>query len=175
MSDTSYTITFDPTVLQLRQGGTPYQLVADVSPSAVVTWSFAPGGDTGTLSSSGLYTPPAEDFDGQEVYFASILCSVGSSRAMTTIALANIPTLPVTPSGVSLHAGETMAFSIDSAEVQEVDVWDTSLENLGSLSSDGTYTAPATVPYPMTIYVVAYATGTSGEYCVGLAVVTLLP
>jgi hypothetical protein len=130
----------DPVAFQatvLGQGGTP-------------VWSLSPDdGSVGTLSSNGVYTAPAT-FP-TTVQMATVTVTAGTASASAVVCLADVTLgLTLSPTYAVLGPAATQAFSVAGSPP----TW-TLEPALGTITADGQYRAPASIPQPATVLVIA--------------------
>ncbi len=186
-----------PTAATLPAGGTQ-QFAATVTGAAntSVTWQVngVTGGNAtaGAISASGLYQAPAAVPASPTVTVTAIASANGAtsaSAAVTIVAGATNPTVTVSTSPVvtQVYTGTTQTFIAsvtDSASNPAVD-WQVNgvtggNSTVGTISTDGVYTAPATVPSPATVVIGAVLqanSSVSGSYPVTVvaALVATIP
>jgi uncharacterized protein YjdB len=133
-----------------------------------VTWTLT---GPGSISTSGLYTAPASLTTPAT---ATVKATSVADPSKSDSATVNIPAVAVSvnPSNVSLDGGDTQQFAatVTNATNQAV-TW--SVTGLGSVNSQGLYSAPALVPSQTTVTVTA--TSVADPTKSGSAVVTLIP
>lgn len=159
-----------------------------ITTNTTVTWQVngADGGNTsiGTIVPSttdvnvGVYTAPAvvpTSNNGQVMITAIITQAASTTSTATSTITSNTATvtvgagsgLAITPTGVTVHAGQSYPFTaevnsiVDSSGV----TWSVSSAsggNVGSVSSAGVYTAPNVPPPGGTVTITATYTPTSG-------------
>jgi len=120
--------------------------------NTAVAWSLSPA--IGTISSGGLYTAPSGTSTAQTVTVTatSMEPSAGSATSIVTL---NPPTLTVGPSSVSLTDGQTAQFSTTAAGLSNTSVnWSLS-PAVGSIASNGVYSAPTYIAAPQTVVLTA--------------------
>jgi len=131
-----------------------------------VTWSLNPTG-TGTITSAGLYTAPATIFDNTTVIVTATSNADPSKSASGTLTL-RISAISVTPQTVSLNISQTQQFTSTATNV----TW-TVTPAVGTISSSGLYTAPASIASQQTVTVTATSVADSTK--MASATVTLNP
>ena len=134
------------------QVGTTQQFTATVSPSGVnqaVAWSVSgsgcSGANCGTISSVGMYTAPASVPNPVTVTVTATSVTDSTKSGSATVTIASppppiTPALAVIPSSPAVRAHETIQFTANeqvSWSLQEGPAG-------GTISSNGTYTAPQT-------------------------------
>jgi hypothetical protein len=135
------------------------------------TWSISPDdGSAGTISSSGVYTPPASF---TQIVGATITATAGSEGASAVIALVPDPiAIDVTPNFVTLQAGAPQQFTVPGSNTVNWSVIPTT--GAGTIDSNGNYTPPLTITQNMTAFIVATASAFGDTYAGG-GVVALTP
>ncbi len=139
-------------------GGQAQQFTATVSgvSNTAVTWSMNPV--NGTLSSGGLYTPPASVQSPATVVITAT--SVASPSASGTAAAVLVPTsvsVAVNPGGANLSAGQAQQFTAQVSGSSNTAVTWSLAPAAGSLSASGLYTAPASLTAVQVVTVTATA------------------
>ncbi len=150
----SVTVSLMPTTVSLT-GSQWQQFTATVgaSSNSGVTWSVNPA--VGTLSSAGLYTAPATIASAQSVTVTATSVADPTKSASASVALAQTVTVSVTPASVSLGASQTQQFTAAVGGSANTGVtWSVS-PAVGTLSSTGLYTAPATIAGAQSVTVTA--------------------
>jgi len=149
------TISISPASTTVPVNGT-VQFTATVRNAAdtAVTWlvNEIQGGDAtvGIISSSGLYTAPAVVPSPAEVTVKAVSAADPTKSASATVTIA--PRVTVTPAAVTVPAGGTQQFTVtvegvsDTAVTWKVDGTTGGNATLGTISSDGLYSAPLAPP-----------------------------
>jgi RHS repeat-associated protein len=115
-----------------------------------------PAGSPGTLSTTGLYTAPATINTQQTVTVTATTLGANSSPLRATITLMPPVGVSVAPGLASLPAAGTQQFTANVTNTTNTGVtWSLDPAGVGSLSSSGLYTAPATVSAQQTVNVIA--------------------
>src|SRR5271157_269297 len=175
-------VTISPTTTTVATGG-QQQFTASVSGSLNqnVTWSVAGAGCSGnacgTISNSGLYTAPASVPSQPTVSVTATAQADPSKSASAIVTLALPIVVTVTPSSALVTLGTTQQFQATVTGTKNTAVtWSVQgtgcvLSACGTISTNGLYQAPATVPMPPTVNIIA----TSQAYPThsGVAVVTI--
>src|SRR5438445_7067038 len=103
------TIAMTPTTVTLNAGQLlPYTALVRSSSNTSVTWSISP--NTGSISSGGLYTAPGSNASAQSVTVTGTSVADATSSSTATIRLAPV-TIAMTPTTVTLNAGQTQQFT----------------------------------------------------------------
>jgi len=154
------------TAIVLAGGGTQaFQAsVANAGSNTGVTWqvnSVTGGNPTvGTITSSGLYTAPATIPTRPMVTVTAVSVADTSRAGSATVTVANIG-VSVSPSTATVATGATRAFSASVLNTPNTSVtWEVNgitggNSTVGTISSSGLYTAPATLPTSPTVTVTA--------------------
>ena len=151
------------------QAGQPFVAASDQADGQMVSWSLSP--EVGTINDAGIYTPPGS------VTIARPVTITATSRqdfletgSATVVLLPAVPTgLAVLPSYVSLKAGEEQAFAIEGDVAVNWEI----VPAIGSLNSNGLYTAPGNIRQPQGVVVIA--TSQTNSAILGTAVIGLTP
>jgi hypothetical protein len=115
-----------------------------------------PAGSPGTLSPTGLYISPATIDTQQTVTVTATTLGANSTPLSATINLMPPVGVTVAPGLASLPAGGTQQFTANVTNTTNTGViWTLDPAGVGSLSSSGLYTAPATVSAQQTVNVIA--------------------
>lgn len=154
------------------------QFTATVSNASntAVRWSIFP--EQGSISTTGLYTAPAEFTGSPSVTISAISLADGSKIGQATVTLINRVSVVVQPATVSLLAGRTQQFTaIVSGTTNTAVTWSIS-PSIGTISATGLYTAPATFLNEATVTVKAVSvaeTSRSGTATVSLMLPPVAP
>jgi serine protease len=130
-----------------------------------VTWyvNKVLGGDTrnGTITSAGIYTPPAVAPYPNVVTVTAVWNSDSTKYADAQVTI-NLPlTISVIPVVANVVANGTTTFTANVVNAVNTDVtWSVNgiaggSPTIGTMSSSGVYTAPTTVPSPLTVTITA--------------------
>ena len=135
--------------------------------NTAVTWQVngVAGGNSmvGTISASGLYTAPATVPYPATVTVTAVsqADTTKSAAALVTVTTLVVISVSVAPTGASVAAGTTQQFTATLKNTSNTAVtWQVNGVNggnstVGTISTAGLYTAPATVPNPATVTVTA--------------------
>jgi hypothetical protein len=140
-----------------------------------ITWQVngVTGGNStvGTISSSGTYAAPATSPGSQPITVTAISNANGftSQSAQIILAVASAPIVSVTtnPAATDVYTGSTQTFSATVANESNTAVnWQVNNvaggnSTLGTISSSGVYTAPATVSAPLLVAIGAVSQANS--------------
>jgi hypothetical protein len=150
------TITLNPLSASLQNGGTQ-QFSANVTgaTNTGVIWSLQP--QIGGISSTGLYTAPSSISGPTTVSVTATSVADPTKSAAATISLtpAASVSVTVTPSSASLQASQKQQFAAQVTGSTNTGVTWSLLSAVGSISSAGLYTAPATITSSTTVTVKA--------------------
>jgi hypothetical protein len=175
-------VTISPTTATVVTGG-KQQFTASVSGSQNqnVTWTVSGTGCNGvacgTVSNSGLYTAPAS-VPGQPTVTVTATAQADPSKSASAVVTVVLPiVVTVTPSTALVTLGTTQQFQATVTGTKNTAVtW--SVQGTGCVQSacgtidmNGLYQAPATVPMPPTVNVIATSQADSTRS--GVAVVTI--
>ncbi len=117
-------------------------------------WSM-PAGSPGTLSPTGLYTAPASIDTQQTVTVTATTLGANSTSLNATVTLMPPVSISITPGVASLPNGGTQQFIATVANTTNTAVtWTLNPVGVGSISSSGLYTAPATLNGQQTVRVI---------------------
>jgi len=106
-----------------------------------VRWSIFP--DVGTITQTGLYTAPATITGSQVVSISAVSMADGTKIGQAQINLVNRVSVTLAPPEVSLMAGQTQQFTPTVTGAPNTAVTWTITPAIGTISSTGLYTAPA--------------------------------
>ena len=124
--------------------------------NTTVTWSLSP--NVGMLSVSGnlaAYTAPATVSSVQTVRITATGSASASGTASAVVTLMPNGTLSLGPSGVSVAPGGTQQFMATAQGAGNTGVTWSIAPNVGTISSAGLYSAPATIIAAQTVTVTA--------------------
>ena len=160
----SATLTLMPVVVSPSYANIFAGFTQQFSSNIPAVWSIPQGG-IGSITQTGLYTPPLNVTSGVSTYV--VATAQADPNAVTTAGVYIAPPLvePVTPAATSLGQGEAQSFDVCFAtsatgwgcqsNSQNVAIWSLSPASAGSISSSGVYTAPALVQSQQTVIVTA--------------------
>jgi hypothetical protein len=166
-TNTSVIVTFNAPIdaTSVNSGSLPIR----INNSTVVNGSYAVNGAVVTFASNQQYPPSSSIF--VTVNSSGVVDSAGNGAnffqsSFTTGAIS------VTPVGAAVPVGQTQQFSTAVNNIANTAVtWSISPAGVGSISSTGLYTAPATLPAQPTVTVTATSAADSTK--TGSAVITL--
>lgn len=153
------TITVSPTTATLGVGET-VQFTSEVNRSNFsVVWyvNDVQGGNSsvGTISTSGLYTAPSNEPSPNPVTVKAIPDADKSKSATASVTV--IGTFTISPTSATVEVGKTQQFTPNlPAGTWQVNNTTGGSAIVGTISTSGLYTAPASVPSPSTVTVKAY-------------------
>src|SRR5579872_756798 len=150
------------------------------SASTAVAWSVngVQGGNTtvGTISTSGLYTAPAAIPAGSIAIFATSVADP-SRVAQASVTLLSAVTVSISPTSISIATSATRQFTATVSGTTNTGVnWNVNgiaggNTTVGTISTNGLYTAPASIPAGS---IAIFATSVANPSMVAQASVTLL-
>jgi uncharacterized protein YjdB len=179
------TITLSPTIASVALSGTQ-QFTAAVSgaTNTSVTWSVngVDGGNStvGTVSSAGLYTAPSTLPNPATVAVAATSQAASTVSASATVTVTP-PTITLSPTSASVALSSTLQFKATVSGATNTSVtWSVNGVNggnstVGTVSSAGLYTAPSTLPNPVTVTVTATSQADSMVSASASATITIPP
>ena len=135
-----------------------------------VTWSVSPA--VGTISSSGVYTAPASILSAQKVTVKATSTADSTKSAKATISLTPV-TVTLAPSTTSLTISQSQQFTATVTGTANTGVTWSLSPAVGTVSSSGVYTAPASIASAQNVTV--KATSTADPTKSATAAVTLNP
>jgi RHS repeat-associated protein len=154
-------VSLTPGSVTLTSGQTQ-QFTANVANTGntAVAWTMNPSG-LGTINAAGLYTAPAI-LTTQETVTITVTSQADKTKsASATVTLSGTaPLVPVsisvTPSSTALYGDQTQQFTANVTNTYNTAVtWTISPANVGTISSSGLYTAPATITTQQTVTITA--------------------
>jgi serine protease len=165
------TVTLSPSSASVQAGLGSQAFAASVTSTSnqAVSWQVngIPGGNSsvGTVSDSGVYTPPLNLPTPSNVSVLAVSLQDGAATGFAGVTITAPVTVTVTPgSAVVLVGGGTQAFqaNVSNAGANTAVTWQVNSitggnASVGTISSTGLYTAPATIPSPATVSVRAVA------------------
>jgi Fe-S cluster assembly iron-binding protein IscA len=163
--------------------GSRQQFTAQVTGTTTtgVTWSVAGAGCSGaacgTVSSTGLYTAPSAVPNPAQVTVTATANADGKTAASATVTIILPVAVTISPTSAIVTVGQQQQFRVSVSGSTNKDVtWSISGSGCsgttcGSITSQGLYTAPASVP--STAIVVVKATSQANNVSSASAVVTL--
>ena len=160
-------VQISPTSANLAAGGTAQfgAMVQNTADTAVV-WQVngVTGGspDTGTISSLGLYTAPATVPTQTIVTVTAVSHADPAQSSSASVTLNSLPvSITLSPLTVAVNTTATQPFNATVQNTGNLGInWQVNgipggSPSTGTISADGLYTAPATVPNPHTVTVTA--------------------
>ena len=124
--------------------------------NTAVTWSLAP--TVGTISSTGVYTAPASITSTQNVTLTATSTADPTKSAIATISLNPPVTVTVGPSNVALYASSSQQFGTTVTGTSNTAITWSLSPAVGTISSTGVYTAPASITSAQNVTVTAAST-----------------
>ncbi len=171
------TVTISPATATLALGQTQ-QFIAIVTgtQNTAVTWSVDGGSAYGSISSGGLYTAPASlpSPAAATVRATSAADSSASATALITLTQSGSQvTVTISPASATIALGQSLQFTATVTGTQNTAVtWGVDGgTSYGTITSQGLYTAPATLPSPASATVRAVSAASPTAF--GTAQVTL--
>src|SRR5258707_10616196 len=117
-----------------------------------VTWSASP---VGTISKNGLYTAPSNIANVQKVTISATSIADSTQTATAAVTLNPSVTISVTPNSIQVGPGKKAQFSATVAGTANSGVMWSLNPGVGSIASDGVYTAPVSLSSQQTVTVIA--------------------
>ena len=135
------------------------------TPNPGVQWSIVPS--VGSITATGLYTAPSSISSPQSITVLAISLADGTTAGSGVIGLA--PPVPVilSPGSTSLGTSQTQQFTVNQPVTWSLN------PNVGTISSGGLYTSPATIPSGQTITVTATSNADGTQHA--SSSITLVP
>jgi Concanavalin A-like lectin/glucanases superfamily len=152
----SVAVSVSPATMALNSGQDG-QLTATVTNASnkAVTWSISPVG-VGSISTSGLYTAPAIITTAQTVTVTATSVADTKASSSATMTLEPSVAVSVSPATMALNSGQAAQLTATVTNASNKGVtWSISPVGVGSISTSGLYTAPATVTAAQTVTVTA--------------------
>jgi serine protease len=155
--------------VQAGLGSQSFAAALTSTSNQAVSWQVngIPGGNStvGTVSSAGLYTPPANLPTPSNVSVLAVSMQDTTATGFAGVTISPPVAVTVTPgSATVLAGGGTQAFqaNVANAGANTGVTWQVNSvaggnSTVGTISSSGLYTAPATIPTPATVTVAAVA------------------
>jgi hypothetical protein len=125
------------------------------SGNTAVTWTLSP--NLGTISTSGLYTAPATIVTAPQTVLVTATSVADATKSASAIITLLVPvSVTITPAATKLFPGQAQQFTATvTGGTGNTAVFWTLSPNVGTISTAGLYTAPATVDAQQTIVVTA--------------------
>jgi hypothetical protein len=166
------TVSINPPSTTLQQGGSA-QFTAQVggATNTAVTWSLSPA--VGSISSTGLYAAPNSITSQTTVTVTATSVADPTKSSSATVTLTPPVSVVLTPGSASLPPNGTLQFSVQVSNSSNTAVTWSLSPALGSISSTGLYTAPAS--FPTSSAVTVTATSVADPTKSSSATVTLTP
>lgn len=178
-------VTVNPTSASVEAGGGTQAFSATVANSldSTVTWQVngVPGGSatTGTISAGGVYSPPATVPSPATVTVSAVSNADTTKSGSAQVTVTPPITVAVNPTSTSVAISTTQAFSAivtnsaNTAVTWQVNGVAGGNTTVGTISSSGMYTAPASIPSPAIVTVTALSAADTARS--GSAQVTIAP
>ena len=164
----SVAVRVSPTSMTVTAGGASQTFTAQVTNSAntAVTWKVngVAGGSasTGTISTSGVYVPPATMPSQPTVTVTAVSAADPTRSASATVTIGAPVSVTISPTSTSVQAGlgsqqftATVANAGNKAVTWKVNGIPGGNATVGTVSAAGLYTAPTAAPSPPTVTVTA--------------------
>ena len=166
-------VSVSPVSVNLTAGAATLQFTAALggTSNTAVTWSISP--QLGSISSAGVYTPPASISAQQTVTVTAVSSADSTKSASAAILLYPAATVSVTPANATIAAGSAQQLSATVAGPSNSSVSWSASPQTGTVSSSGLYTAPATIAAPQNVTVTA--TSMANPTQTAAAILTLVP
>ena len=137
-----------------------------------VTWSISPA--LGSISSGGRYTPPSTAVTSPQTVTVTATSVVDTTKSATATVIVNPPVaVSVTPASSTLYASQTQQLTPAVLWTTNTAVVYSLSPAVGSISSTGLYTAPASITATQSVTVTVDSAADGSQYA--LAHITLLP
>jgi len=166
------TVSVLPATVSLSAGQTK-QFTATVigTTNKGVTWSVSPA--VGTISSTGLYSAPAALTSSQTVTVTATSMADTSKKAAASVTIMPAVTVSVSPTAATMLPSQAQTFTPTVGGTPNTGVTWSIAPATGTISSNGLYTAPATITptSPVTVTATSVADTTKSAS----ATVTLIP
>ncbi|HEY2470684.1 MAG TPA: DUF2341 domain-containing protein, partial [Terracidiphilus sp.] len=137
--------------------GQQQQFTAIVSGTGntAVNWSISPGG-VGTITSAGLYTAPGTIGSQQTVTVTATSQADPTKSASAILTLLPTVAVSIAPGSATLSSNETLQFTATVSNASDSSVvWTISPAGTGTITGDGVYTAPESIPTQQTVTITA--------------------
>ena len=157
--NTTGSVTLSPASVSLSSAQTQqFTPVVTGSANTAVTWALSPA--VGSISAGGLYTAPALISSGQTITVSatSIADPTKSGTAVITLNLIPAIAVSVAPASVSLAPSQTQQFTPAVTGTPNAAITWTLSPAVGTISSNGLYTAPPSIVGLQNITVTATST-----------------
>ncbi|MCZ2153054.1 MAG: hypothetical protein LC114_03970 [Bryobacterales bacterium] len=153
-------LSINPSTVAVKAGQTQgFTIQLEGSAGSPVTWSLTP--NIGTITVNGTnatYTAPASVSSQQSVQIQVRSVANPSASAQATVTLLPpdpVVQISVTPTNKDLRGGETQTFAATVTGASDASVTWSRTPAVGTLTQNGTYTAPAVVSTPQTVLLTA--------------------
>src|SRR5579871_5662582 len=149
-------VTVTPASVALGASQTQQFTATVANGAAGVTWAVNPA--VGTISTTGLYTAPALISLAQSVTVTATSTADSTKSASASISLLAPVSISVTPPSATIATGQTQQFTATVANGAPGATWSVS-PSVGSISTSGLYTAPASLPGALSQIVIQFTPG----------------
>ena len=165
-------VTISPGTAAINPGQTQVFSLKAAGVGTAATWSINPA--FGTISSGGLYTPPATAVTMPQIVTVTATSVADPTQSSSATLTVNPPVaITLTPSSTSLYAGGTQQVTPTVQWNANTAVTYSLSPAVGTISSTGLYTAPSSITAVQTVIVTADSNADYTKYA--LASITLLP
>lgn len=150
-------VTISPSTVTMAPGGS-YTFAAQVTgtTNTGVTWSFSPM--RGFMTSDGRYIAPIDATSTDVITVTATSVADPTKTASCTVNFAQAVTISINPPTANLASGQSAQFSATVSGTSNTGVtWSVSPQ-IGSVSSSGLYSAPASISSSQTVTVTATST-----------------
>ena len=126
----------------------------------------------GTIAADGLYTAPATVPTPSQVTVKAVAAADATKSDTATVTITPPPPFTIMPATATVPAGGTQAFTTTAEVTWSLEGAAGNTAPLGSISADGTYTAPLAPPLSGDVTVVATSKADAGVHATAVATVT---
>jgi serine protease len=178
-------VSISPTSSSVQVGGSAQTFEAQVNSAtdSAVAWyvNKVPGGDSknGTISTSGVYTPPAAVPSPNVVTITAVWTSDTTKYATAQVTVNAPVSISVTPvvANVAVGGTETFTAAVTNSASTAVN-WSVNgvvggNSTVGTISNAGVYTAPVAVPTPAAVTITAVSAVDSTRSAAAMTTVTV--
>ena len=167
-------VSITPQTISLK-GASQQQFTAAIggNSTSAVSWSISPA--LGSISSSGVYTAPVLVTALHDIVITATSTTdpTQNGKAYVTLQPSNQVGITISPTTTQLFPGQSQQFSATATGGNSSGVTWSILPAIGSISSTGVYTAPATVTTQQDVRIIATSVADTTHEASGY--VTLLP
>ena len=177
----SITISLTATQTLLANQTVAFTATVSNTTNAAVTWQVngVVGGDIadGTISTTGLYTAPANIISEFPVTVTVVSSADSTMTASTAILLTPPPPISVSPTSATLAAGATQQFTASTTPPNAAVTWEVNgivggNSTVGTVTQAGLYTAPQVPPSSAAIPIKAILQSNTTEFSVATVTIT---